>query len=106
MAIEMHPGAPHHLPGFITAPGETDYLFNGSVIFLVVMVIVVGTLYFRLHALPEHIAHGNENKLQFQLVGALSLLGLFTHNTAFWVAALLLALIRIPDLSTPLIGMA
>jgi multisubunit Na+/H+ antiporter MnhF subunit len=106
MAIEMHEGAPHHLPPFITAPGQTDYFFNGSVIFLVVMVVVVGTLYFRLHALPEHLAHHSENKLQFQLVGALALLALFTHNTSFWVAALLLALIRIPDFQTPLSGMA
>lgn len=102
MADGIHPAAPHHLPPFITAPGETDYFYNGSAIFLVVMVIVLGTLYFRLHALPEHLAHGNENRLQFQLVGVLALLALFTHNNIFWVAALLLALIRIPDLATPL----
>ena len=94
--------APHHLPPFITAPGETDYFYNGSAIFLLVMVIILGTLYFRLHALPEHLAHGNENKVQFQLVGVLALLALFTHNNVFWVAALLLALVRIPDLATPL----
>jgi hypothetical protein len=106
MSNGIHPAAPHHLPPFITAPGETDYFYNGSVIFLVLMVVVLGTLYFRLHALPEHLAHGSESKLQFQLVGVLALLALFTHNTAFWVAALLLALIRIPDLSTPLSTMA
>ena len=88
MATDMHPAAPHHLPAFITAPGDTDYFFNGSAIFLVVMVIILGTLYFRLHALPEHLAHGSENKLQFQLVGVLALLALFTHNNAFWVVAL------------------
>ena len=102
----MHPAAPHHLPAFITAPGETDYFYNGSLIFLIIMVIVLGTLYFRLHALPEHLAHGSENKLQFQLIGVLCLLALFTHNTAFWVIALVLALIRIPDLATPLSTMA
>jgi hypothetical protein len=106
MATEMHAAAPHHLPPFITAPGGTDYFYNGSAIFLVVMVIVLGTLYFRLHALPEHLAHDNENKLQFQLVGVLALLALFTHNNVFWVAALLLALIRIPDISTPLVAIA
>lgn len=106
MAEGIHPAAPHHLPPFITAPGQTDYFYNGSAIFLVVMVIVLGTLYFRLHALPEHLAHGNENKLQFQLVGVLALLALFTHNNIFWVAALLLALIRIPDLATPLAAIA
>jgi hypothetical protein len=106
MANGMHPAAPHHLPPFITAPGETDYFFNGSAIFLVVLVVLLGTLYFRLHALPEHLAHGSENKLQFQLIGVLCLLALFTHNTAFWVAALVLALIRIPDLATPLAAIA
>src|SRR5690606_35982559 len=97
---------PHHLPPFITAPGETDYFFKASVIFLVFLVVALGALYFRLHALPEHLAHGTENRLQFQLVGVLALLALFTHNNMFWVAALLLALIRIPDLTTPLAAMA
>jgi len=106
MATEMHPAAPHHLPAFITAPGETDYFYNGSVIFLIVIVIMLGTLYFRLHALPEHLAHGSDNKLQFQLVSVLALLALFTHNNIFWVAALILALVRIPDLATPLESMA
>ena len=106
MATGMHPAAPHHLPPFITAPGDTDWFFNGSAIFLIFLVIALGTLYFRLHALPEHLAHGSENKLQFQLVGVLCLLALFTHNQIFWVAALFLALIRIPDLATPLAAMA
>jgi len=106
MATGIHPAAPHHLPPFITAPGQTDWFFNGSAIFLVFLVIALGTLYFRLHALPEHLAHGSDNKLQFQLVGVLALLALFTHNNIFWVAALLLALIRIPDLATPLAAMA
>jgi hypothetical protein len=70
------------------------------------MVIVLGSLYFRLHALPEHLAHGNADKVQFQLVGVLALLALFTHNNVFWVAALLLALVRIPDFATPLTAMS
>jgi hypothetical protein len=106
MATGIHPAAPHHLPPFITAPGQTDWFFNGSAIFLVFIVIALGTLYFRLHALPEHLAHGSDNKLQFQVVGVLALLALFTHNNIFWVAALLLALIRIPDLATPLAAIA
>lgn len=106
MATTIHPGAPHHLPPFITAPGETDYFYNGSAIFIVAMVVVLGTLYFRLHALPEHLAHDKIDKHQFQLIGVLALLALFTHNNIFWVAALLLALIRIPDLTTPLNAMA
>ena len=28
MAESMHPAAPHHLPSFITAPGDTDVLMS------------------------------------------------------------------------------
>lgn len=102
----MHPAAPHHLPSFITAPGETDPFLVGAAIGLVVVVFALGSLYFRLHALPEHLAHGNASKLQFEVIGALALLALFTHNNWFWVAALLLALVPIPDLLSPLAAMA
>lgn len=102
----MHPAAPHHLPAFITAPGETDPFLVGSAIGLVVIIFALGSLYFRLHALPEHLAHGNASKLQFEVIGALALLALFTHNNWFWVAALLLALVPIPDLLSPLAAMA
>ncbi len=102
----MHPAAPHHLPAFITAPGETDPFMVGSAIGLVVMVFALGSLYFRLHALPEHLGHRNASKLQFEVIGALALLALFTHNNWFWVTALLLALVPIPDLYAPLAGMA
>lgn len=44
--------------------------------------------------------------MQFQLVGVLALLALFTHNNLFWVFALVLALIPIPDFWTPLSSMA
>jgi len=33
---------------------------------------------------------------------ALALLALFTHNNIFWVAALILALLKFPDVVTPL----
>jgi hypothetical protein len=106
MSTAMHPAAPHHLPAFITAPGETDPFMVGAAIFLVVMALAAGSLYFRLHALPEHLAHRNASKLQFEVVAVLSLLALFTHNNAFWVGALLLALVPIPDLHGPLTVMA
>jgi len=32
----------------------------------------------------------------------LALLALFTHNNVFWVAALILALLKLPDFVTPL----
>jgi hypothetical protein len=106
MSAAMHPAAPHHLPGFITEPGETDYLLVGSTVFLALMVLALGTIYFRLHALPEHLAHRGASKVQFQVVAVLALLALFTHNNTLWVAALLLALVPIPDLYGPLARMA
>ena len=105
MSEAMHPAAPHYLPSFITAPGETDVLFTVSVIVLILAVMGIGSLYFWLHSLPERMSHSS-GQLQFQLVGALSLLALFTHINAFWVAALLLALIPVPDFWTPLASMA
>lgn len=106
MSATMNPAAPHYLPVFITAPGESDVFLNGAAIFLVVMVLVLGSVYFRLHALPEHMAHKNASKLQFEVVAVLALLGLFTHNNTFWFAALLLALVPIPDFHGPLTTMA
>jgi hypothetical protein len=54
-----------------------------------------------LHHLPDHIAQRSK-KIQFEIVAVLGLLAMFTHINAFWIAALLLALIDIPDFSTPL----
>jgi len=105
-SIPVHPAAPHILPIFITEPGQPDYFLIGSAIFLILLLFGLGTFYFRLHALPEHIAHGNAGKLQFEIIAVLALLGLFTHNTSFWIAALLLALVPIPDLYAPFAGMA
>jgi hypothetical protein len=104
MSTQVHPAAPHHMPGFITAPGETDILYNIVLIFLVSLVISVMILYFRLHALPEHIAHRTD-KVQYQVVAVLALLSLFTHNHIYWIVALLLALVRLPDFTSPLAGM-
>lgn len=105
MTGDLHAAAPDFLPFFITAPGETDVLRNVVIVFLIVTLLVVGNLYLRLHALPERIAH-RTNKVQFQVVAVLALLALFTHNSLFWIAALLLALVRIPDFSGPLSSMA
>jgi hypothetical protein len=97
--------APDHVPFFITPPGETDVLMVAMGIFLVAAVLWVGTLYWRLHSLPERMAHKSE-KLQFEIVAILGLLALFTHIHLFWVAALLLAMIDIPDFGTPLRSIA
>jgi hypothetical protein len=101
----LHQAATGHLPFFITAPGEGDGLFNVMIVFLVVVVFAVGLFYLRLHALPEHLAHGT-SKTQMQLVGVLALLALFTHNHIFWIGALLIALVQFPNVSAPLASMA
>ncbi len=74
-------------------------------VFLVVVVVSVGLIYLRLHALPEHMAH-RTSKVQMQFVAVLALLALFTHNHIFWIAALLLALVELPDFSTPMNSIA
>ncbi len=96
MTASLHPAASHHLPAFITAPGETDVLMVVMAVVLLVAVLMFGILFLRLHTLPERIAHKG-HKLQFEIVAVLGLLALFTHMHIFWVAGLLLALIDIPD---------
>jgi hypothetical protein len=70
-------------------------------IVLIGAVLAFGNLFLRLHTLPERMAHGSQ-KLQFEIVAVLGLLALFTHQHAFWVAGLLLALVDLPDFGTPL----
>jgi hypothetical protein len=98
---QLHPAAPHHLPGFITAPGETDVLMIVVGIILIVSIVGVGNLYLHLHTLPERRAHKSQ-KLQFEIVAVLCLLALFTHNHLFWVIGLFLGMIDLPDFGTPL----
>jgi hypothetical protein len=101
----LNPIAPYDLPGFITAPGDTDILMVVVGIVLIAAVLMVGNLYLRLHALPEQMAHKSQ-KLQFEIVAVLGLLALFTHIHLFWVAGLLLAMIDLPDWGTPLRSIA
>jgi hypothetical protein len=95
---DLHPAASHNLPSFITAPGETDVLMVVLSIILMLAVLMFGSLFFRLHTMPERMAHRG-HKIQFEIVAVLGLLALFTHIHLFWVAGLLLALIDIPDFS-------
>jgi hypothetical protein len=97
----LHPSAPHHLPSFITAPGDTDILMIVVGVILIAAVLGVGNLYLHLHTLPERMAHKSQ-KLQFEIVAVLGLLALFTHNHLFWVIGLFLAMIDLPDFGTPL----
>jgi hypothetical protein len=95
----VHPAAASALPFFITPPGKTDVLMVAMGIILVLFAITVGVLYFKLHALPDHLAH---KKVQLEIVCVLGLIAMFTHMHIFWIAGLLLALIDLPDFSTPL----
>ncbi|MDN4999328.1 hypothetical protein ACFQZO_00355 [Bradyrhizobium sp. GCM10027634] len=105
MSEQLHPMAPHHLPFYITSPGETDSLMIVTGIILVVAVFAVGLLYWHLHSLPERMAHKTQ-KLQFEIVAVLGLIALFTHEHLYWIAALVLALIELPDFGTPIRSIA
>jgi hypothetical protein len=96
---------PHHLPFYVARPGETDWLMIVMGIFLILAVLGVGNLYLHLHSLPERMAHKGQ-KLQFEIVAVLGLIALFTHIHIFWIAALLLALVDLPDFGTPLTSIA
>lgn len=98
-----HPAALNHLPPFITPPDQTDVLLVVMAAVLVGAVLFIGVFFFWLHSLPERLVH-NSTKVHFDIVAALALLSLFTHIHAFWVAALLIALVRIPvpDFTGPL----
>ncbi|WP_454848669.1 hypothetical protein [Rhizobium binxianense] len=105
MEQSIHPAAIEHLPVFVTEPGQADYLFIVVVVFVLLLVLVIGNLYFRLHAVPEHMAH-RTSKVQMEIVAVLALISLFTHNHLYWIAALLLAFIKFPDVSAPLDSIA
>ena len=92
---------PEHLPFYITGPGETDGLLLVVAVFLIGVVIAFGAFYFTVQSIPDRMVEGS-GKAQMQVVGLLGLLSLFTMNNAFWMAALLLAAIRIPDITSPL----
>jgi hypothetical protein len=100
-----HSMATEHLPMFISGPGETDVFFIVVVVIVILVAMLFGALYLTLHALPEKMAH-RVNSTQILLIGVLSLIGLFMHNNYFFIAALLLAVVRLPDWATPLNSIA
>lgn len=94
-----------HAPFFVTGPGQSDVLFTVIVWFIVLTVFGLGALYLSLHALPERLAH-HANHTQIQLISILTLLALFTHNNLFWLAALVIAVVQVPDFYTPINAIA
>ena len=72
---------------------------------MVVLILAIGVFYLKIHAIPEQLAHKHGNT-QSQLIMVLALLALFTHNNVFWVLALILALLKLPDFLTPINNIA
>lgn len=94
-----NPAAPEHLPFYIPGADGSDPLLVVTALILIAATLVIGVVYFRLHALPEQLGH---HKLQFEVCAVLALISLFTHEHIYWVIALVLALVDLPDFSTPL----
>lgn len=105
MTEPTHPAVSGHLPPFVSLPGETDTLFVFVAFLVVFGVLGIGIFYFKLHALPEQLAHKGQ-KVQFEIVAVLGLVSLFTHNHAYWIAGLLLAIVPLPDFTSPLRSIA
>ncbi|MEM9043889.1 MAG: hypothetical protein AAGC81_04280 [Pseudomonadota bacterium] len=101
----LHPMATGHIPGYVAAADGSDYLFNIMIVFAIVAIVLIGVSYFTLHSVPEKMAH-KSNHSQFQLVGILALLALFTHESLFWIAAILVAGFQLPDFGAPLRAIA
>jgi hypothetical protein len=100
MAEGVNPAAPHVLPFFVPGPDGSDQMMITVGVVLLVIVVALGVIFFWVHSLPERLAHRTK-KVQMEFVAVLCLLALFTHVHAFWVGALLLALIDIPTLARP-----
>jgi hypothetical protein len=95
-----NPIATTHVPFFITAPGDTDVLFNATLVLVVVCIILAGVVFLTIHSLPERMAHKSK-KILLDLIALLCLLALLTHEHLFWFIAIVLAFIDIPDFLTP-----
>jgi hypothetical protein len=100
LTASPNPIATTHLPFFITAPGDTDVLFNVTLVFVVACIILTGVIFLTIHSLPERMAHKSK-KLLLDLIALLCLLALLTHEHLFWFIAIVLAFIDVPDFLTP-----
>ena len=105
MTSAANPAATDHIPWFLASPDGSDGMMIATALIVAIVVFMLGVVFFRLHSLPERMAHKSQ-KLQFEIVAVLGLLALFTHVHLFWIAALLLAMIDLPDFSTPLRNIA
>ena len=98
-----NPAAPEHLPFYLPGADGSDPLLVITALILIAATLVIGVIYFRLHALPEQLGH---RKLQFEVCAVLALISLFTHEHIYWIIALILALVDLPDFTSPLTRIA
>jgi hypothetical protein len=105
VTVSPNPIATTHLPFFITAPGDTDVLFNVTLVFVVACIVLTGVVFLTIHSLPERMAHKSK-KVLLDLIALLCLLALLTHEHLFWFIAIVLAFIDIPDFLTPVTRIA
>jgi len=98
-----NPAAPEHIPFYVPGADGSDPLLTITALILIVATLVIGVIYFRLHALPEQLGH---HKLQFEVCAVLALISLFTPEHIYWIIALVLALVDLPDFTTPLTRIA
>ncbi|MEP1931357.1 MAG: hypothetical protein ABJN75_22700 [Hoeflea sp.] len=97
METTISQDALERLQFWVTAPGKTDLLLVGVGGFLLFALMAFGALYLTIQAIPEKMAAGT-HKVQMQLVGILGLISLFTLNNAFWIAAILIAVVPLHEI--------
>ena len=68
---ELHPVASEDAPFYIIPPGGTDWLYIVCMIILTLGVVGFGLVFFRLHSLPELLAHKGK-RVQYELVAVLA----------------------------------
>lgn len=102
---KIHPMAPEHLPPYLSPADGSDPLLILIIGGTIIAVLCLGALYFRIHSIPEHLGE-KHNNTQINLISVLTILALFTHNNIFWVVALIIAVVKIPDFMTPLNSIA
>lgn len=100
MADNLNPAAPHALPFYMPGPDGSDQMMFTTAIIMAFGILMLGVVFFHIHSLPERMAHRTQ-KVQMEIVAVLCLLALLSHIHAFWVVALLLAMIDFPTMARP-----
>ena len=96
-----HAASPTHLPWFITEPGQSDTLMVVTGLFLLLFTVTRGVLMFRLLYLPVNMVP-QVQKAKYEIVATLCLLNIFAPGYLPWITALRVAMIDIPDFTSPL----